>query len=899
MFCFKGTKRPCPPGTYGATTKLATPQCTAPCPAGSYCPLQTVTPIPCPGGTFGDRVGLQDASCSGFCREGYFCPRGSISGTQNPCGLGVFCPVGSETPTRASEGAFVINGNAAHAKAQLACPVGSFCVGDGGAEFCPGGTFGNASGLTTSECAGRCAGGHFCPRGSSSATPNSCGGAHVYCPEGSALPTPVPCPAGTFGNVFGLAMQDCSGLCREGFYCPEGSITDSAFQCGSSDRFCPTGSPAPTKAAAGYCTVNSGGTALASDAGALTRSAQRIAVPGEFAWRGVCFKCPAGTFGVMEGEVNPRCSGKCARGYFCPPGSTSPLEKECGDADKYCPEAMDAPLSVQVGYYTSKQDEDMCPPGWFRDVSTTTFNNFVDAVTGSSPISVSYGDFSFPLGKCVKCPLGTFKSLPGDDVALCVLCPAFTTRSSLDRRTCECFRRAGGLPVDTPAVLELRFNAATLACEQIPLGRARYAPAEANASIFAKAQQLPCERGFYCQAGVRSPCPGGRYGSSSKETSSTCSGACAAGYYCPLASTNSAMRVCGNANVFCPAGSAVPTPVLPGYYSTRSSLTGSQQLLSGAGVALRYAALHANVNEEVRDAQAQCEAGYFCVGGRKFICPGGRYGDRVGETSPFCQRGYYCPPGSISPTQRECGGSDVICYTGSPLPVAVASGYYSVGGSNATRVHQLVCEPGYFCLGGVKYQCPEGTFGATSGLRDATCSGLCAAGYYCPSYPRLPSVRATQLECGSSTVYCPVGTGNRPMAVRRGFYTVGAGDGSGDAKNTTRTGQTVCPKGFYCRRGVMIRCPDGTYGDDEGLSDPYCTGWCPAGYACPTATADYRLSACPLGTYATKGSAVCIECPSRKDNDAYLSTVLSTFNILSDAQERRPCTTSRECCFFG
>lgn len=678
MFCSKGTKRPCPPGTYGATATLAIAQCTAPCPAGSYCPLQTVSPIPCPGGTFGGRIGLQDAACSGLCLEGYFCPRGSISATQNPCGLGVFCPAGSETPTRSSEGAFVINGNSAYARSQLACPVGSFCVGDGGSELCPAGTFGNTSGLTTSQCTGRCAGGYFCPQGSTSAMSHSCGGAHVYCPEGSALPTPVargfysvgvlsqpnreqdpadastrasqrccepghycvlgerkPCLAGTFGNVFGLTTQSCSGRCREGFYCPEESITDSAFQCGSSDRFCPAGSPAPTKAASGYCTLNSGGTALDSDNGALTRSAQRIAAPGEFAWRGVCFKCPAGTFGIAEGEVNPQCSGKCSRGYFCPPGSTSPLEKECGDANRYCPDAMDAPLGVLVGYYTTKQDEDMCPPGWFRDVSTTTFNSFVDAVTGNSPISVSYGDYSFPLGKCVPCPLGTFKPLAGDDSALCVLCPEFTARSSLDRRTCECFRRAGGLPVDRPIEFELRFNAATLACEQVPLTRARHAPAEANASVFAKARQVSCERGYYCRAGVRSPCPGGRYGSSSLETRSMCSGTCAAGYYCPLASTTSMMRVCGNANVICPVGSSVPTPVLPGYYSVLSSRTGSQHLLSGSRVRLQYAALHTSVNEDVRDAQIQCEMGYFCVGGRKFICPSGRYGDRMGESSPY------------------------------------------------------------------------------------------------------------------------------------------------------------------------------------------------------------------------------------------------------------------------
>lgn len=707
MYCSQGTKKPCPEGTYGATTTLATPKCTAQCPSGSYCPLRTVDPIPCPGGTFGDRIGLRDSSCSGRCQEGFFCPPGSISATQNPCGLGVFCPPGSEKPTSTSGGAYVINGNSAHAKTQFACPIGSFCSGDGTAELCPRGTFGNTSGLTTSRCAGRCAGGHYCPLGSSSAKQNMCGGAHVYCPEGSAIPTPVsrgfytvgelslpthdqnsadastrlsqrrcepghycvlgerkPCPPGTFGSVFGLASHDCSGLCREGFYCPEGSTTDSAFQCGSSDRFCPKGSPAPTKASSGYCTVNSGGVALDSEGGALTRSAQRIAIPGEFAWRGVCFKCPAGTFGVAEGEVNPRCSGKCSRGYFCPPGSTSPVEKECGGANKYCPEALDAPLSVQLGYYTTKQDEDLCPPGWFRDVSTTTFNSYMDAITGNSPVSVSYGDYSFPLGKCVKCPLGTFKPSSGDDAALCVLCPEFTARSLVDRRSCECFRRAGGPPIDDAAVFGLRFNTATLACEQIPLVTARYAPVEANASVFAKAQQFPCERGYYCQAGVRSPCPGGRYGSRSMETSAECSGTCAAGFYCPLASTNSTAIACGNANVFCPTGSAVPTPVLPGYYSIRSSLAALQGVL---GIRQRYMALNATLNEAVRDAQVQCEAGYYCIGGRKFICPSGRYGDRVGETSPYVRAAARLPAlaGRCSLVSRECDDC-AVCWTVSP-----------------------------------------------------------------------------------------------------------------------------------------------------------------------------------------------------------------------------------------
>lgn len=691
FFCTSGTKKPCPAGTYGATLQLKTPQCTDECPAGSYCPEQSVEPIRCPGGVFGDRVGLKASTCAGQCREGFFCPPGSISATQHPCGTGTFCPPGSERPSHADAGAYVINGDSREAKTQLQCPRGSFCRGsDGVAVLCPGGTYGDVEGLKASTCAGQCLEGFFCPRGSTSATQNECGGPQVYCPRGSSKPQPVstglysigsrslatqdqkpddaatrfaqrrcepghfcingerfPCPAGTFGDTFGLTSSTCAGPCVPGFYCPERSIVGSAFPCGSSDLYCPEGSTVPTKASKGHCTTGDNGNAM-------TRSAQRIALPGEFAWRGACFPCPAGTFGTLSGEVNPRCSGKCSSGYYCPPGSTSPTQKECGGADKYCPEGMDAPLDVHIGHYTSidgtledimsssSTTNNQCPPGMYR---STTSNNYMDVFTGRSPVSVSYGDAMYPLAQCVLCPLGTFKSGPGDAPALCVLCPVFTTVSSTDRRSCDCFRLAGGLPYDTSTV-KLRFDTVSLSCDQIPIDSVQSAAIEANNSVFTRSRQFPCERGLYCSAGVRYPCPGGRFGSSDMETSAKCTGTCAPGFYCPLASTNSTARLCGDASVYCPAGSAVPTPVVPGYYSIRTSLVPSAQLAYAVAASAltktrlsaevtAYTALNVTTNEAVRDAQAQCEAGFYCVGGRKFICPAGRHGDQRGETSPM------------------------------------------------------------------------------------------------------------------------------------------------------------------------------------------------------------------------------------------------------------------------
>ena len=46
-------------------------------------------------------------------------------------------------------------------------------------------------GLSDPACSGMCAGGHFCPSGSSSPFQRKCGGVDVYCPVGSSEPLEV------------------------------------------------------------------------------------------------------------------------------------------------------------------------------------------------------------------------------------------------------------------------------------------------------------------------------------------------------------------------------------------------------------------------------------------------------------------------------------------------------------------------------------------------------------------------------------------------------------------------------------------------------------------------------------------------------------------------------------
>jgi hypothetical protein len=82
------------------------------CPAGSYCPLNSVNPILCPKGTFSSAGTPNCALCPAGtfsaatgstscpqCIGGHFCPAGTSSWARFNCGRGSYCPGGSGAPT--------------------------------------------------------------------------------------------------------------------------------------------------------------------------------------------------------------------------------------------------------------------------------------------------------------------------------------------------------------------------------------------------------------------------------------------------------------------------------------------------------------------------------------------------------------------------------------------------------------------------------------------------------------------------------------------------------------------------------------------------------------------------------------------------------------------------------
>ena len=126
----------------------------------------------------------------------------------------------------------------------------------------------------------------------------------------------------------------------------------------------------------------------------------------------------------------------------------------------------------------------------------------------------------------------------------------------------------------------------------------------------------------------------------------------------------------------------------------------------------------------------------------------------------------------------------------------------------------MPCEPGFFCVGGVRRSCPEGKFATEAG--SVQCSVLpngryldsndndqpCEPGYYCQD--------GVRYECGSPNLYCPDESMVSPLVVAAGYYSTG-----GNTVNTS-TAVNVCERGYFCQDGVRQACPEGQFTTEEG-----------------------------------------------------------------------------------
>ena len=160
-------------------------------------------------------------------------------------------------------------------------------------------------------------------------------------------------------------------------------------------------------------------------------------------------------------------------------------------------------------------------------------------------------------------------------------------------------------------------------------------------------------------------------------------------------------------------------------------------------------------------------------------CEVGEYVDAKGYCVS-CDTGFFCPDG-ISKQLCDAGtfsgtrGAKTSC-------TSCAAGKFQ-SGRGQTKCD--ACPDGEYSSGTKNTQCSScqaGRYGSGANLRtSATCTGPCAAGYFCPS----GSSSAQQVKCGNARLYCP-SSSSSPRAVKAGYYTTGGDEMTRSGEKSAR-----------------------------------------------------------------------------------------------------------------
>ena len=925
----------CPPGTWCPAGSISPTGCAA----GRYSAQPgTTTPCTvCPEGFFctGNSTAFTGTAESGVCPAGHFCPAGSTSGTGSPCPAGTYrnatggialddcspCPAGSfcagignVVPTGACSAGFYCNGSSTVADASDGtggpCVPGEYCPeGSVSPVPCTAGAFCPGAQRTSSSPDGPCAGGYYCQSGSWTATPageeqrfgvgvigDVCPAGH-FCPSGSTRPQV--CPNGTYNNATAQdSVDDCEACpagmycprtgtvlatlsCPEGFYCPLGT-TSPLLLCWSG-HFCPEGASTPTACSPGLFQNETG--------------------------QATCKQCPPG-FACGSGTVDPV---QCSAGYWCPAGSTSAIANPCPAGTfsdiagawqaaqceacppgKYCSAAaMTAPgpacdgghFCIGAASQSNPTDSD-CPPGY-----TCASSQPGQSQNGTHTGSICPRGYYCPSGisSPVACPPGTHRNDTGmDSVDDCTPCPAgvycpnaaatdpallpclagfFCPQGTIyPNETCPAGHFCGaGVPSPSPCAAgtygPVKGAASCVGCPD-----RHYCPFSASGLE----EPVQCPAGYFCgpgqSSGTLQPCPAGTIGNSTGlATADECTdcpagsfcastgatapdGTCAAGFYCN-ASAVSAMPtdgVTGNvcpAGAYCPAGTPAPQLCPPGRY-TAPTTTGLQAstdcLLCPAGAFCPLAGM-TNVT-----AEFACPAGFYCEPGT--ITP-----------SLNCTAGSYCPEGSSAPTPCPVGSFEKSHNQSEPTCTPCLEGNFC---PSTGLTEPQDCPAGRVCgpaqSSGADLSCPLGTFSSRVGLTNTSQCEQCGQGQYCDTTGRTTPAgpcAAGHFCLRNATTATPV-DGTSGGQCLPGFQ-CGAGSGTPQPSLTYSAGNP-CGPGTVCAAGATspAPCAAGRYG--RGYNATACDA-CPFGFECSVGTVDPAV--CDAGGYCAGASADEVTCP--------------------------------------
>lgn len=366
-----------------------------------------------------------------------------------------------------------------------------------------------------------------------------------------------------------------------------------------------------------------------------------------------CLSCPAGSYCPFVGTSQPQI---CPVNYFCPTGTSSYALNPYPSGT----------YSVSTGLASASQCT-FCPPGsWCASGRVTLceegyYNPLFGGSRNTSCIpcepgyacpSVGMSSLTVPCEAGYFCPRGSASSYSypcpagqfSDEINLisaagCTICPA--------RSACPLGSTTASI---TPCV----------AGAYCPLGTALGNEPRCLAGTFSNLTSL--ESADECFT-----CPGGKYCTGGL---TVVSGTCAAGYYCPPASSSSQEHPCP-----------------PGTYSNSTGLY------------------------DVNQCQL-CPKGHFCVAATTAPqpCAAGKYAPEGLNTSSLC---LLCPAGSY-------------CLNGDSEPRDCGVRYYSDSGASTCTE----CPLGHYCAGNTNTAAQLSTGGGTwSKISDS--AGVCFNGTYC------------------------------------------------------------------------------------------------------------------------------------------------------------------------